>query len=102
MWSDSGGFWGSQGVLGLTLMSEAFSSMAWREESSACDTEKSFSPAAAAAFMVATWRSYSSYGGGRKGRGQGQAPPPFITSLITPKSVTPHSPKPLPLRIHPF
>lgn len=42
----------------LTLMSEAFSSMAWREDTSACDTEKSFS-AALAAFNEATWRSYS-------------------------------------------
>lgn len=37
----------------LTLMSEAFSSMAWREDTSACDTEKSFS-AALAAFNEAT------------------------------------------------
>lgn len=42
----------------LTLMSDAFSSMAWREDTSACDTEKSFS-AALAAFNDATWRSYS-------------------------------------------
>lgn len=74
------------------MMSEAFSSMAWREESSACDTEKSFSPAAAAAFMVATCRSYSIWGGGAK-RGVvshaqqqatplwGEAPPPFYLLL---------------------